>query len=353
MNRFLNAIHSRNEGPPPVWFMRQAGRYHAHYQALKKRHSFIELCKNPDLASEVTKGPIEDFDFDAAILFSDLLFPLEALGMGLRYDPGPKLGWRLSELSDLKKLASGGEALVERVSFQGEALRKIRTWLPDEKGLIGFVGSPLTLFFYAVEGSHQAGNESGIPEKERALAGLRDGRFKGFQEHLAPLLAANLSLQAASGADVIAIFDTCGGEIRAADFAQIAWPALEEVLVKFRKEHPLTPLIYYSRGTGPEHWASVNPSLIRCLGIDWRTPIDEALTTLTPRFALQGNFDPSFLHLPPKEFAVKFDEYVACAKRAPKFTRRAWISGLGHGVLQQTPEENVRAFVKRFREEFA
>src|SRR5258707_6516073 len=95
------ALARRNAGRPPVWFMRQAGRYHRHYQALRARHEFIELCKNPQLATEVTMGPIEDFDFDAAILFSDLLFPLEAMGMGLEYAPGPRLGWHLRTLSDV------------------------------------------------------------------------------------------------------------------------------------------------------------------------------------------------------------------------------------------------------------
>src|SRR5580698_2621951 len=102
-----HALARRNTRRPPVWFMRQAGRYHSHYQKLRAQHEFIELCKNPELAVEVTMGPIEDFGFDAAILFSDLLFPLEAMGMGLRYAPGPMLDWHLREISDLARLRGG------------------------------------------------------------------------------------------------------------------------------------------------------------------------------------------------------------------------------------------------------
>src|SRR5580693_9890204 len=122
------ALARDNAGRPPVWFMRQAGRYHQHYQRLRARHEFIELCKNPKLATEVTLGPIEDFGFDAAILFSDLLFPLEALGMGLSYEPGPKLGWHLRSSADLARL-TGGAQRATQMSFQAEALTRLRAQL--------------------------------------------------------------------------------------------------------------------------------------------------------------------------------------------------------------------------------
>src|SRR5579862_5094245 len=129
--------------------MRQAGRYHQHYQRLRARHEFIDLCKRPELSVEVTLGPIEDFGFDAAILFSDLLFPLAAMGMGLTYEPGPRLGWHLRTAADLSRL-TGGAARAEHMSFQAEALTRLRTRLPRTCGLIGFVGGPMTLYAYAV-----------------------------------------------------------------------------------------------------------------------------------------------------------------------------------------------------------
>src|SRR6185437_12632834 len=199
------ALRRENDSRPPVWLMRQAGRYHSHYQRLKERHSFMDLCRKPELACEVTMGPIRDFGFDAAILFSDLLFPLESMGTGLRYEPGPKLDRHLRSVEDLKWM-KGGRDLAPELGFQAEALKKIRSELPAEKGLLGFVGGPLTLFCYAVEGTHSGDLAS-------SKAGLSDGRYSGFTEKLLGLLAENMALQARGGADAIAILDTCAGEI--------------------------------------------------------------------------------------------------------------------------------------------
>ncbi|MGE0526577.1 MAG: uroporphyrinogen decarboxylase family protein, partial [Bdellovibrionales bacterium] len=151
--RFQNALQGIPQPIPPIWFMRQAGRYHRHYQAMRQKHSFIELCKDPNLAAEVALGPVQDFDFDVSILFSDLLFPLEALGMGLTYDPSPKLGWRLNS-ETLQRLRPWSEA-IEDLVFQRAALESTRRVLPKDKSLIGFVGGPWTLFTYAVEGEHK------------------------------------------------------------------------------------------------------------------------------------------------------------------------------------------------------
>jgi len=137
----------------PVWFMRQAGRYHSHYQSIKKDSDFMTMCKNPKLACEITMGPIRDFNFDAAILFSDLLFPLEQLGLGLTYNPGPLLEFKLETPADLKKLKLIQESSAY-YSFQKDATKLLRAELPATKSLLGFVGAPWTLYTYAVEGSH-------------------------------------------------------------------------------------------------------------------------------------------------------------------------------------------------------
>src|SRR6185503_19453292 len=137
--RFRNALARQSQRTPPIWLMRQAGRYHHHYQVLRAKHSFIDLCKQPELAAEVALGPVRDFGFDAAILFSDLLFSLEALGMGLAYtDYGPRLGWKLDEDS-ISRLRSVDDAWPHLL-FQGEAMRATRERLPDDRSLIGFVG---------------------------------------------------------------------------------------------------------------------------------------------------------------------------------------------------------------------
>jgi uroporphyrinogen decarboxylase len=163
----------------PVWFMRQAGRYHDHYQNIKKNSDFMTMCKNPELATEITMGPISEFGFDAAILFSDLLFPLEQMGMGLSYESGPpQLSFKLETPEHLRKLHLINSA-EEFFGFQKRALELLKNRLPNNKTLLGFVGGPFTLYTYAVEGSH-SGNL--ISSKK----GLYDGRFHGFMEILMP-----------------------------------------------------------------------------------------------------------------------------------------------------------------------
>ncbi|MFI4913894.1 MAG: uroporphyrinogen decarboxylase family protein [Steroidobacterales bacterium] len=343
--RLLAALARRNYSCPPVWFMRQAGRYHRHYQALRAQHEFVELCKNPRLAAEVTLGPIAEFDFDAAILFSDLLFPLEAMGMGLRYAPGPQLDWQLRTSADLARL-QGGAALASRLSFQAEALALLRRQLSAERALIGFVGGPFTLYAYAVAGSHEGFSRAGLP-------GLADGLYSGFCERLTMLLAANMVLQARAGADCVAIFDTAAGSLAPAQFARFAAAPLAAVLQEFRRDCPETPVIYYSRETGPAHWAALAALDIQCLGIDWRHDLAATLTAQHRERCIQGNIDPQWLLLPATQLEPRVRAVFASVRALPAPVRAAWVCGLGHGVLPGTPEENVRLVVEILREMFA
>lgn len=340
----LAALHGRNTGRPPVWFMRQAGRYHAHYQSLKRHFDFMQLCKQPELAAETAMGPVHDFNFDAAILFSDLLFPLEVLGMGLNYDPGPNLAWRVQSLADLEKLTGGAERAAE-LDFQAQALTLTRRRLRGDKGLIGFVGGPFTLYVYAVAGSHEAA--------KTAVPGLESGLFERFNQKLLDLLAANMAAQAAAGADCVALFDTAAGELTPAQYAQHVAPAMRELLQKFRARAPSTPVIYYSRGTGPEHWDALADLPIQCLGIDWRHDIAAVLRRYGDRYAIQGNVDPDWLLLPAAELEPKLRAWFAALRKLDAKLRARWICGIGHGVLQKTPEENVRLFLRLQRELFA
>ena len=339
------ALARRNAGRPPVWFMRQAGRYHAHYQALRARHEFIALCKQPELAAAVTMGPIDDFGFDAAILFSDLLFPLEAMGMGLRYEPGPKLDWHLRACADLPRLRTGPAALAQ-LEFQAEAIRVLRPRLGSERALIGFVGGPFTLYAYAVAGSHEGFTRQGPP-------GLDDGLYAGFCERLIDLLADNMVLQAQAGADCVALFDTAAGALDAAHFARHAVAPLARVVTRFRESCPRTPLIYYSRDTGPDHWRSLDALDLQCLGVDWRHDLADTLVAQTPRWCLQGNLDPDWLLLPAAELEQRVRAVFSRVAALPAAARAAWVCGLGHGVLQRTPESNVRLVLKIQREMFA
>ena len=342
MNLFQRTLAHKNQGTPPIWFMRQAGRYHAHYQEMKKRHTFMELCKIPEAACETTLGPIRDFDFDAAILFSDLLFPLEAMGMGLEYSPGPKLGWHLEKPSDLSRLKSGA-ALVSELEFQKAAMKLIREILPQEKGLLGFVGGPLTLYFYAASGSHQGKLDS-------ALSGMRDGRFEGFCEKLEDLLVANLHLQAEGGPDTIAILDTCAGEIDPDLFRAAVVPALQRVIKKFKAVRPHFPLVYYSKGTDARYWESLRDLDLACLGVDWNVNLAETLDRFGDRYGIQGNIDPHWLFWDWNKLEGAVREVLEPVKKLPPSKRAGWIFGLGHGVMQHTPESNVQKLVQLARE---
>jgi uroporphyrinogen decarboxylase len=344
MNLFQKTLRGENTGRPPVWFMRQAGRYHSHYQKMKERYTFMELCQKPEAALETTMGPIQDFDFDAAILFSDLLFPLEAMGTGLRYDPGPKLDRHLSTVADLSRLR-GSRELASHMSFQADAMRLIRKQLSPEKGLLGFVGGPLTLFCYAVEGTHSGDLAS-------SRAGLDDGRYKGFVNLLLEMLAENMALQARAGADAIAVLDTCAGEFSPDVFGEKAMPALRELFQEFKRLCPNTPIVYYSKGSTPEHWKYLKGQPIACLGIDWNHNLAQVLDRWTDEWGIQGNVDPSWLFLEPAELERRLREVFAQVKSLPAEKRRGWVCGLGHGVLQKTPESNVRLFLKLQKEIF-
>ena len=180
----------------------------------------MTMCKNPELACEVTLGPIQDFKFDAAILFSDLLFPLEHLGMGLTYEPGPKLSWHLEKPEDLKKLKAVKPA-KDFFKFQAEACRLIVNKLPDDITLLGFVGAPFTLYTYAVEGSHSGNLVS-------SRKGFYDGRFQGFCETLFSELLEEMVLQVAGGADAVALFDTAAGELSPFDYKRFVVPEIHK-----------------------------------------------------------------------------------------------------------------------------
>jgi uroporphyrinogen decarboxylase len=337
MKPLAMAMDRKLQKAPPVWMMRQAGRYHQHYQNLRKQHSFMELCKNPELAAEVAWGPVQDFDFDVSILFSDLLFPLEALGMGLEYtDHGPRLEFHL-DTESIQKLTPWQEALPQ-LEFQRQAVRLTREKIPANKSVIGFVGGPWTLYVYAVEGSHAG---SLIQSKKQPQL------FSSFTEILLPLLIENIKLQLDGGAETVMIFDTAAGELSPRDFQK----QIEPLLVKLAKIYP-GKLGYYSKGTQPAHLSS---NLLSApwagIGVDHRWDLPKFLTSTNKGF-VQGNFDQTLLHLPLNEFEARFREYLKPYQDLSGEQRAGWVCGLGHGVLPQTPEQNVRRFVEIVREVF-
>lgn len=334
--RFSNAIQALPQKIPPIWFMRQAGRYHSHYRKLKEKYSFLELCKNPHLAAEVALGPIEAFGFDVSILFSDLLFPLEALGMGLEYSPGPKLSHQLKTEKDITRLNSLEDALPQ-LEFQKKALQLTKEILPKDVSLIGFLGGPWTLYTYATSGKHD-GNLS-FPKTQLGLISL-------FYEKMIPLLLENLKLQIEGGAELVMIFDTAAGDLDIESFYRLAIEPLKKLCFLYPGK-----VGYYAKGTTNDQIKYLDsiPGLAG-YGIDHRFDLVEVLKKKQKKGFLQGNFDQSLLFLERKDLNDALDIYLNKIKILTLEQRAGWISGLGHGILQYTPEDNVKFMVEKIRE---
>lgn len=334
---FQNALKRQAQPTPPIWFMRQAGRYHSHYQNLRSKHSFDQLCKIPDLASEVALGPIMDFDFDVAILFSDILYPLQALGMGLDYtDHGPQLGFKLDH-SNIKNLLPVSDA-IHFMNFQKEAMSLTRQKLPKDKSLIGFVGGPWTLFVYAVEGGH-AGS---LIQSKKSIQ-----LYSQFSEIIEDFLVRNIQLQFDGGAEIVMIFDTAAGEASPLFFQTYLQPVLEKLAHKFPGQ-----LGYYSKSTQDCFFDSAFKNLPWAgRGFDHRHSTADVLKNNKQGFT-QGNFDQALLHLNTDDFKVVLEDYIKPIKELSTSDRTGWVSGLGHGVLPKTPENNVKYFVEKIRKAF-
>jgi uroporphyrinogen decarboxylase len=336
--KFQNALNRESQKTPPIWFMRQAGRYHSHYQKLKEKYDFMQLCKEPELAAQVALGPMQDFDFDVSILFSDLLFPLEALGMGLKYAPGPVLDRKL-EPNMLKALKPLNEA-ISFMQFQSDAVKITRELLPKDKSLIGFVGGPWTLFNYAVSGEH----DGNLIEAKR----LTDF-YHQFSEVIVPFLRKNIELQLTAGAELVMIFDTAAGNVSSLYFQEHLAKDLSDLAKSFPGK-----TAYYSKGTLNSHlnktvfldsnWAGI--------GVDHRWDLPELLKTRKNGF-VQGNFDQAFLFADETQFLKHLNSYLKPFKELSEDERKGWVCGLGHGVLPKTPEANVRKFIEVIRKEFS
>jgi uroporphyrinogen decarboxylase len=316
--------------------MRQAGRYQRAYQALRKRHSFEALCREPELSARVALASIEDFDFDAAILFSDLLFPLGAMGLGLHYDDrGPHLTKRFTD-DTRKRMRPISKALAD-LSFQAEAVAATRRQLPAGKGLIGFVGGPWTLFVYAVEGTHSGA-------LARAKSSMR--LYRTFASLVAPMLDHMIGSQLKAGADIVMIFDTAGGELTSTAFDRHLVPDLTRLAAAYPQR-----LGYFAKNLHPAHLESraLTSAPWAGQGFDWRWNLAELLTQPNRTGFVQGNFDPALLQLTGLSLSRALDDFLTPIARLAPQDRLGWMCGLGHGVLPGTPEASVKTFVRAVR----
>jgi uroporphyrinogen decarboxylase len=336
MNSFLAACRREKTGYTPVWLMRQAGRYMEDYRKLRSRYGFLELCKKPELAADITLSPVEKLGVDAAILFADILLILEPMGVGLEYSKGdgPVIHRPVRSAKDVDGLKDFDAA--SELSFVYDAVKKIRKQLNDRVPLIGFAGAPFTLASYLIEG---AGSRNYIHTKQLFYSAPE--AWQRLMERLARVIASYLNCQIAAGAQVVQIFDSWAGCLTPADYQQFVLPFTKAVIDAVT---PGVPVINFSTGTAGllKHVRAAGGDVI---GLDWRVNLDEAWATVGHDVAIQGNLDPVALFASPKEIRNRVADILGRAAGRP-----GHIFNLGHGVLPETPVDHVIAMVEAVHE---
>ena len=333
---FLAACRREKTPYTPVWLMRQAGRYMEEYRKLRTQHDFLELCKKPDLAAEITIAPVERLGVDAAILFADILLLLEPMGVGLEYtkDDGPVIHSQIRNRTSVEQLVEfePGQAL----SFVFEAVRKTCAALNGKVPLIGFAGAPFTLASYLIEGG---GSRNYL--KTKRVIYSDPGAWRALMQRLSSLVAKYLNAQIAAGAQAVQLFDSWAGCLSPDDYERFVLPHTRATIAGLTAG---IPVIHFSTGTG-----GFLPSLRAAggdiIGVDWRVNLDAAWDCLGRDVGIQGNLDPAALLASPREIRRRVAEILRRAGGRP-----GHIFNLGHGVLPETPPENVVAMVEAVHE---
>jgi len=335
-SRFVRACKGLPVDRTPVWFMRQAGRYMPEYRAVRSRHSLVEICKDPELAAEVTITATEKLGVDAAIIFADLLLPLEPMGLGFHFEAGegPVVEKPVRTAADVARLRSDGAA---ELGYVAESIRRVARHFGARLPVIGFSGAPFTLASYMVEG----GSSRSYTETKKLM--YREPQaWNELMAKLVAVLAPYLAEQARAGADVLQIFDSWVGCLSPEDYRRYVLPYSTE-LVK-RAQAAGVPVIYFGTDT-----ATLLPAMqetgAEVIGLDWRIPLDDGWRALGFRGAVQGNLDPAALFAERKELLARADDVLARAGGRP-----GHIFNLGHGILPHTPVENVRALADHVHE---
>jgi len=317
----------------PVWFMRQAGRYMSEYRALRERYSLLEICRTPDLATEVTLQPIKRLDVDAAILFSDLLLPLEPLG--IRFDfvkgEGPAIENPIQDPADIDRLKRFDSR--DSLPHVLETIRLVQSELDGRVPLIGFAGAPFTLASYAIEGGH-----SNTFARTKALMYGHPAAWHRLSELLAETSAEYLVAQIEAGVDAVQVFDSWVGALNARDYREFVLPHTRRIFEKLAAHD--VPSIHFGVGTG-SILGELREAGGTVIGADWRTPLDEAWERIGFDRAVQGNLDPTVLLGPLDRALAAADDVLERADG-----RIGHIFNLGHGILPGTPVENVQALAR-------
>jgi uroporphyrinogen decarboxylase len=327
---FLAACRRQPVAHRPIWIMRQAGRYLPEYRELRARVDFEALTRTPELAAEVTLQPLRRFELDAAILFSDIMTPVQGMGVALSFEPAPVVREPIrtaAQIAALPRLDPSRD-----VPFVLDTIRLVRANVPRGAPLIGFAGAPFTLLCYLV---------CGRPSKEfaaaRAFLYAQPADAERLLEHLADAMAAYLAAQAGAGAQALMLFESWAGLLGPREYARFALPAVRRTLAALRRTG--VPLIYYAN-----QGSALMPALatldVDVVGVDWRSSLRDVRSLLGPERAVQGNLDPAALFAPPAELERQVAAVLEEAGPAP-----GHIFNLGHGIWPDTDPQAVARLI--------
>jgi uroporphyrinogen decarboxylase len=333
--RFLAACRCQPVDRPPVWLMRQAGRALPEYRALKEKHTFLQLVQTPELAAEVTLQPIRRFDFDAAILFSDILVVSEGLGQRYQFrdNGGIEMDFTLDSPADIDRLEV--EAVNERLQYVAKALALLKPALQDRTALLGFAGSPWTLANFMIQGG-------GVKDytKAKALFYSEPQVFNKLLEKLTRAVSGFLQLQIDAGADAVQIFDSLGGVLSDGSFAGASGRWMKQIISELKGQ---VPVIVFAKGVHG-NWSDLIDSGAQVLGMDWNVRLSEMRGRLPAHIAVQGNLDPALLSTSPEMVAAETSRILG-----EMSGRWGHIFNLGHGVPPNAKLENIESLVTTVR----
>ena len=330
--RFLAACRCEPLDRPPVWVMRQAGRYLPEYRELKKTHTFHQLVQTPEKALEVTLQPLKRFDLDAAILFSDILVIPEALGQPYHFRPnigGIKMEFSLETDEDVERLSSAD--IEDKLKYVPDAIKLIRKELQDTKALIGFGGSPWTLATYMIEGE-----SSKTYAKSRLWYYLHRERFDALLEKITQALISYFNMQIEAGVDVIQIFDSWGGVLPDHAFVEASTKWMTRVVDAIKDR---VPVIVFSKGMH-DHLDPLVATNANMLGVSWTASLPKVRDALPAHVGVQGNLDPVLMSTTPEVVRHYATELLQSMRG-----RDGWIFNLGHGIQPSAKPENMAALV--------
>ena len=335
--RFLKACRGEPVDVTPVWFMRQAGRYMKEYRALKEKYSFLEMCRTPELATEVTLQPLKPLGVDAAIIFADILLPLEPMGTGLEFvqGDGPSIPRPVRTRKDVENLRPVNAE--EQLGYVGQAIKLVRQEIEGKIPLVGFAAAPFTLCSYMVEGG-----KSSEFKITKLLMYEEPETWKLLMEKVSTVLIDYLKMQVASGAQALQIFDSWIGCVTPEDYKEYILPYSQKIMNALKELD--VPVINFSTGT-----SSMLDVIAQAGGdvmsFDWRINIDQARDIIGWEKPVQGNMDPVVLFAPIPVIKKRVHDILSRVGGKP-----GHIFNLGHGILQHTPVDHVKAVVDMVRE---